>query len=329
MKSIAKRIIHTFVVGITTVALCMPMLETANASAVSSGARSSGGSSRSFKSGFSSQRSTNANGNNSNGKSSLPASDDRNSGKTNTGFGSFSSSPSNTVTANVTNAATNNTVNNNAGKSNSALNRDLDSSRSQNTALKNLDARTSTSAANANNQPASVSVTGKPLGASSNTFGNSAQGSIAQGSISAPAYGQPMQQAPSTIIVQRESSGMGGAFWGFMLGQSMSHHNYGGGYGGNYGPGYDNRPRDAGSTNGSTTDNASNTSNGGNATPQVSTNNKVQESESWFWRLLRLMLWTAILSGIAWVGYKLLQFHKARNQARTQASTQNYSLGKV
>ncbi len=319
MKSIAKRIIHHFVVGITTVALCMPMLEIASASTSgSSGARSSGGSSRSFKSGFSSQRNSNSNSANNNiGNTSKTS-------KTNTGFGSFSSSSSSSnAPANAANATTTNTpVNNNAGKSNSALNRDLDSSRSQNTALKNLDARTAPSATpNTGNQPGSVSVTGKPLGTSSNAFGNTAQGSTAQGSTAAPAYGQPMQQAPSTIIVQRESSGMGGAFWGFMLGQSMSHHSYGGGYGGNYGSGYDNRPRDVG--------NADNASNATNPTATVSNNDKAQESESWFWRLLRLMLWTAILSGIAWVGYKLLQRRKARNQARTQASTQNYSLGKV
>lgn len=318
MKSIAKRIIHNLVVGITTVALCMPMLDIASASTSgSSGARSSGGSSRSFKSGFSSQRNSNSNSNSANNNIG-------NTSKTNTGFGSFSSSSSSSnAPANAANAATTNTtVNNNAGKSNSALNRDLDTSRSQNTALKNLDARTAPSATpNTSNQPGSVSVTGKPLGASSNAFGNTAQGSTAQGSTAAPAYGQPMQQAPSTIIVQRESSGMSGAFWGFMLGQSMSHHSYGGGYGGNYGSGYDNRPRDV--------SNAGDASNATNPATTVSNIDKAQESESWFWRLLRLMLWTAILSSIAWVGYKLLQLRKARNQARTQASTQNYSLGKV
>ncbi|MEB0029357.1 hypothetical protein QN372_01215 [Undibacterium sp. RTI2.1] len=313
MKSIAKRIIHNLVVGITTVALCMPMLEIASASTSgSSGARSSGGSSRSFKSGFSSQRNSNGNSNSANNNIG-------NTSKTNTGFGSFSSSSSSSnAPANAANAtATNTTVNNNAGKSNSALNRDLDTSRSQNTALKNLDARTTPSATpNTSNQPGSVSVTGKPLGTSSNAFGNTAQGSTAQGSTAAPAYGQPMQQAPSTIIVQRESSGMGGAFWGFMLGQSMSHHSYGG-YGGNYGSGYDNRARDVG--------NAGDASNATNPTATVSNNDKAQESESWFWRLLRLMLWTAILSSIAWVGYKLFRLHTARTQARTQ----NYSLGKV
>ena len=237
----------------------------------------SAGTSRSMRSGFSSQKSQPQRSSGNASKQS-PA----------TSFGSFGQQRSAT-----------------SGRTDSALNRDLEKNQAQQQALKNMDARNQQK--NAYHPEQQSSVTGKPL--------NSVQSAPQMTPQIAP-------QAPAapSVIVQRESSSMGAAFMGFMLGQALSRpHSV------PSAPSYDSRRNDlepiaggddASYRNGAVSEPAS----GVVATAKV----PAAESESPGWHMLRFMLWLTILSGLAWVSFKLYRFFVPRQQALS-----NYSLGKV
>lgn len=237
----------------------------------------SAGTSRSMKSGFSSQKSQSqrSSGSDSNKSSS-------------TSFGSFGQQRGAT-----------------SGRSDSALNRDLEKNQAQQQALKNLDARNQQKSATHPEQQSSV--TGKPL---------SPVQSVPQ---IAPAVTPQASVAP-TVIVQRESSSMGAAFMGFMLGQAISRPHTA--------PSYDTRRNDlepiAGGDDASYKNSAVNepagSAVGAAKVPAV----KPVESESIGWHMLRFMLWLTFLSGLAWVSFKLYRFFLPRRQELS-----HYSLGKV
>ncbi len=184
-----------------------------------------------------------------------------------------------------------------SNKSDSALNRDLEKNQSQQQALKNMDARNQQKPASQPEQQSSV--TGKPL--------NPVQ--------SVPQITQ-VPVAP-TVIVQRESSSMGAAFMGFMLGQAISRPHSA--------PSYDTRRNDlepiAGGDDASYRNSeVSGSSNSVLAPAKV----KPVESESSAWSILRFLLWLSFLSGLAWFSYKMYRFFVPRQQEQP-----HYSLGKV
>ncbi|MFZ6843375.1 hypothetical protein [Undibacterium sp. RuTC16W] len=298
---------------ITSLIVLMPVISISHAAYAGTASRSSG-SSHSFKGGFSSQKSAMSRSSNngtisgSNGN----VANDRKAG--NSSFGSFGSSSA------VTPAT--------PAKSTSALNRDMDNSRSQATAMKNLDAR------NGKNSDAerNLSVTGKPLEPVRTGFGNTppaAQagagananwtGNANAGAPATPVATPAISAAPQTIIVQREHSSMGGMFMGFMLGQALSRPHTT--------VNVDNRPRDTLPIDSNNTNSSSQTSGVTNKeTADQATNAKAkpEESESLGWSLLRVTLWTALLGGLGWMIYKWRQVSKHRQEVRS-----NYTLGKV
>ena len=202
----------------------------------------------------------------------------------NTSFGSFSRPP-----------------NKGLDKSDSALNKDLEKNQAQQQALKNLDARTQQKIPPQATQP--TSVTGRPLD---------------------PVHANPQAPMPQiatapTIIVQRESSSMGSAFMGFMLGQALSRpHSV-------PSPSYDTRRNDLEPING-VTDASYGNSNLGDAGNGTLAAAKVKpvETESAGWSMLRFLLWTTFLSALGWIIYKLYRIVTPRKQAIS-----HYSLGKV
>lgn len=177
---------------------------------------------------------------------------------------------------------------------NSAMNRDLEKNQAQQQALKNLDAR---NGQKAGAQPAQqTSVSGKPLNPAPSS--NSAA--------------MPPAQAP-TVIVQRESGSMGGALLGFMLGQAISRPHVVNSY--------DNRNRDL-----QPLASVGAVSNGleqqGNGTLPASA--PAAPAESAAWKLLRLLLWLGLISGLGWIAYRLYRFFMPAQQTQS-----HYSLGKV
>lgn len=241
-----------------------------NLSIAATHASVSGARSASYRSGFSSQKSQAARPVNSNASSTR-----------NTSFGSFGQQPAK-----------------NGGRSDSAMNRDLEKNQAQQQALKNLDARNQQKTAAHPEQQ--TSVTGKPL-------------NPAPGSVPPPATTGPAAPTP-TVIVQRESSSMGGALLGFMLGQAISRP-----HGVNS---YDNRSRDL-----QPLDSVGAVSNGletQDGKAALAAPAKVAESESGAWKFLRLLLWLAFLSGLGWIAYRLYRFFMPAQQTQS-----HYSLGKV
>jgi hypothetical protein len=234
------------------------------------------GSSRSMKSGFSSQKSKPQRSNVTNSNRSAP-----------TSFGSFGQQRSSS-----------------SSKSDSALNKDLEKNQAQQQALRNMDARNQQKTATL---PApQTSVTGRPLN---------------QTQTSQQAAPQ-MTQAPvaPTVIVQRESSSMGAAFMGFMLGQAISRpHSV------PSEPPYDSRRNDlepiAGGDDASYKHSAVNEPASAALTPAKAS---PVEGESSSWAMLRFLLWMMIISGFGWVSYKLYRIFSPRKEAMP-----HYSLGKV
>ncbi|MFZ6673225.1 hypothetical protein [Undibacterium sp. Xuan67W] len=294
---------------ITSLILLMPVISISHVAYADTASRSSG-SSHSFKGGFSSQKSAMSRSSNSgtiSGSNGNVAAD-RKVG--NSSFGSFGSSSTATPAA--------------PAKSTSALNRDMDNSRSQATAMKNFDAR------NGQNSDAerNLSVTGKPLEPVRTGFGNtppaaqSGAGANANwtGNANAGAPTTPaISAAPQTIIVQREHSSMGGMFMGFMLGQAMSRPHTT--------VNVDNRPRDTlpmDSNNTNSNSQTADATNKGSADQATVAKAKPEESESLGWALLRITLWTALLGGLGWMIYQWRQVSKRRQEVRS-----NYTLGKV
>lgn len=248
--------------------IVLPMANIANA-----------GTSRSMKSGFSSQKSQ-----------PLRSSGSVSNKSSSTSFGSFGQQRGAT-----------------SGRPDSALNRDLEKSQAQQQALKNLDARNQQKTASHPEQQ--NSVTGRPLSPAQNAAQATPQ----------------MTQAPvaPTVIVQRESSSMGAAFMGFMLGQAISRpHSV------PSAPSYDTRRNelepiaggDDASYKNSGINEPANSGLGVAKVPAV----KPVESESTGWHMLRFLLWLTFLSGLAWVSFKLYRFFVPRRQELS-----HYSLGKV
>lgn len=294
---------------ITSLIVLMPVISISHVAYAGTASRSSG-SSHSFKGGFSSQKSAMSRSSNSgtiSGSNGNVATDHK---AGNSSFGSFGSSSTATPAA--------------PAKSTSALNRDMDNSRSQATAMKNLDARNGKN----NDAERNLSVTGKPLepvrtgfgntppaaqsgaGANANWTGNTNAGAAATPAISA---------APQTIIVQREHSSMGGMFMGFMLGQAMSRPHTT--------VNVDNRPRDTlpmDSNNTNSNSQTADATNKGSADQATVAKAKPEESESFGWTLLRTTLWVALLGGLGWMIYQWRQVSKRRQEVRS-----NYTLGKV
>jgi hypothetical protein len=245
--------------------ILLPMANIANAA-----------SSRSMKSGFSSQKSQSQRSNaNARNKSSS------------TSFGSFGQQRGNT-----------------SGRSDSALNRDLEKNQAQQQALKNMDARNQQKNTFRPNQQSSV--TGKPL--------NPAQ--------TAPQATPQVAHAPvaPSVIVQRDSGSMGAAFIGFMLGQAISRpHSV------PSAPAYDTRRNDlepiaGGDDTSYRNSGVSEPANGVSAVEKV----PPAESESSAWSMLRFLLWVTMLSGLGWLAYKMVRFFVPRRQ-----EISHYSLGKV
>ena len=246
----------------------------------------SAGTSRSMKSGFSSQKSSSQRANVNNNKRSSP-----------TSFGSFGQQRSNS-----------------SSRSDSALNRDLEKNQAQQQALKNMDARNQQK--NFSRSEQQTSVTGRPL-------------SPAQ---AAPQNLPPVATAPvaPTVIVQRESSSMGAAFMGFMLGQAMSRpHSV------PATPSYDTRRNelepiaggdDANYKNAAVNTPALNeTSVNAPASPILATEKVTPEkSEASAWAMLRFLLWVTFLSGLGWLTFKVFRFFVPRREV-----VSHYSLGKV
>jgi hypothetical protein len=254
---------HRFLAAILVILL--PMANIANA-----------GSSRSMKSGFSSQKSQ--------PQRSIVTNSNRSS---TTSFGSFSQQRSAS-----------------SSKTDSAMNRDLEKNQAQQQALKNMDARSQQKMATLPAQQ--TSVTGRPL--------NQTQ--------TAPQPAPQVSQAPvaPTIIVQRESSSMGAAFMGFMLGQAISRpHSV------PSTPAYDARRSDlepiAGGDDASYKNSTVNESANTTLTP---TKVRPVESESSAWSMLRFLLWLTFLSGLGWLSFKLYRIFSPRKEAMS-----HYSLGKV
>ncbi|MBI3283757.1 MAG: hypothetical protein HYZ65_02745 [Burkholderiales bacterium] len=179
-------------------------------------------------------------------------------------------------------------------KSGSALNRDLEKSQAQSKALKNLDARQQ-----ANSASAATSVTGRPLPPA-----GAVPTQTAQATPAAPAPA-PVYQAP--VIVQRESSSMNGAFWGFMLGNAISRPQHT--------TVYENRPAPLEAI-----------AAGASVAAPVAAVAPAPVAEAAGWSLLRLLLWSLILGTIGWLLWKAWRAMLLRRQ---QNETQHYSLGKV
>lgn len=250
----------------------------------------SAGTSRSMKSGFSSQKSSSQRANLNNNARSSP-----------TSFGSFGQQRSDA-----------------SSRSNSALNRDLEKNQAQQQALKNMDARNQQKAFSRPEQQ--TSVTGKPLSAAQTTPQVAPQ--VAPQITTAPV-------AP-TVIVQREGSSMGAAFVGFMLGQAMSRPHsvpappsydtrrndlepIASGDDASYKNGAVNIP--------AVREQVDNTSANVVVTPAKVT---PVENESSAWAMLRFLVWMTILSGLGWLIYKVFRFFVPRREA-----VSHYSLGKV
>ena len=246
----------------------------------------SAGTSRSMKSGFSSQKSSSQRTNTNNNTRSSP-----------TSFGSFGQQRSNS-----------------SSKSDSALNRDLEKNQAQQQALKNLDARNQQK--NLSRPEQQASVTGRPLSAAQ----------------APPQVLPPVATAPiaPTVIVQRESSSMGAAFMGFMLGQAISRpHSV------PASPSYDTRRNDletiAGGSDTSYKNAAVNTpalnetSANTPASPFLATTKvSPEKTEASAWSMLRFLLWVMILSGLGWLSFKVFRLFVPRREAIS-----HYSLGKV
>ena len=113
---------------------------------------------------------------------------------------------------------------------------------------------------------------------------------------------------------------MGAAFMGFMLGQALSRpHSI------PSAPSYDTRRNDLEPIAGGDDANYRNSGiNDPTGSAVSATKVKPVESESTGWHMLRFMLWLTILSGLAWISFKLYRFFVPRQQAMS-----NYSLGKV
>lgn len=261
---------HSFLVAIMIVLL--PMANMASAATFSSSSRAP---SRSMKSGFSSQKSQPLRSDNFSGKRTGNTA-------TNTSFGSFGQTSGKA-----------------AGRTDSALNKDLDRNQAQQQALKNMDARTQQKVA----LPAQASsVTGKPL----------------DPIRAAPQTPSQMQQTPAapTVIVQRESSSMGSAFMGFMLGQALSRPHSA--------PVHDNGRDDLEPiAGGGETGNDYRSTELDNASLPT-TKAPPANDESAGWSMLRFLLWGAFLSGFSWIAYKLYRVLMPRREV-----VSHYSLGKV
>jgi hypothetical protein len=256
---------HRFLAAMLVILI--PMANIANAATSST--------SRSMKSGFSSQKSqpqrTNANTNPSN-KSSR------------TSFGSFGQQRGNT-----------------SGRSDSALNRDLEKNQAQQQALKNMDARSQAKFSSRPEQQSSV--TGKPLNPVQSALPSTSQTPVAP-----------------TVIVQRDSGSMGAAFMGFMLGQAISRpHTV------PPAPSYDTRRSDLEPIAGGDDTSYRNSGVGESVNGALATG-KVQPeaTKSGAWSVLRFLLWLGFLTGLIWMAYKIFRIFSPRRQAMS-----HYSLGKV
>lgn len=259
----------------------------------------SAGTARSMKSGFSSQKSSSQRANvNTNTNTNT------NAKSSTTSFGSFGQQRSNS-----------------SSRSDSALNRDLEKNQAQQQALKNMDTRNQQKTFSRSEQQ--TSVTGKPLGPTQAT------------QQPAPQAVSPTAPVAPTVIVQRESSSMGAAFMGFMLGQAISRpHSV------PASPSYDARRNDlepiasgddASYKNGAVNMPAATASELNGQTENSSANPvlhpakaKPAESESSAWSMLRFVLWMTFLSALGWVTYKVFRFFVPRREAIS-----HYSLGKV
>ncbi|MCU6434222.1 hypothetical protein LPB67_10615 [Undibacterium sp. Jales W-56] len=290
MNLLKTRLSKTMVASLMVL---MPLLSISDLACAGTAGRS-GGSSSSFKGGFSSQKNTVS-------RTSSPAAGHNG----NSSFGSFGTSSS-AAPAKSTPASV------------SVLNRDMDNSRSQANAIKNLDARTGKTPDAERN----LSVTGKPLDPARSSFGNAtpASGTNPSWAGNTNSAAQPVPQPlPQTIIVQREHSSMGGMFMGFMLGQALSRPHTT--------VNVDGRPRDMlpmdnNTTNGSSS--ASGATGNGSADGSSGFKAKPEEPESLGWPLLRIALWAALSGALGWGIYKWMQVNKRRQEVRS-----NYTLGKV
>lgn len=179
-------------------------------------------------------------------------------------------------------------------KSDSALNRDLEKTQAQSNAMKSMEARQQAAAPA---QP--TSVTGRPL--------------PPPGSPAAP---PPVAAAPQppVVVVQRESGSWGGMFWGYMLGSAMS------------------RPHQTVNQttiyNGTPQANGDGSYNGGvvagPAQGAVAPVAPAAPSESWGWKLLRVLLWGLIIGVLVWL---VLRIRRALRKPEQDES--HYSLGKM
>jgi hypothetical protein len=291
------------------IALCLALLLTANAMAVAE-ARPSGhsGTSSSFKSGFSSR------------KASPPSpSRAQPSAAPKSGFGSFGSArpaapaPSYAPTPSSNNVSpapvrqpgfgsfgkTSGAANDAPGAPpKSRLSENLDRSASEKNALQTLDARKAQTAA------AAAAATGAAAAAAHTAPAGATPYSQAPYSGQPPQAQYPQAPYPQPIVVQQQSSGLGHAMLGFMLGRAMS-GGHGAGNGGNNGNnGYASHDTGAVQLD---------------APGAVAT---AAPASSFGASVLRTFLWLVILGTIGWGIYFVVR----RLKRARQASAPNYTF---
>lgn len=191
----------------------------------------------------------------------------------------------------------------------SQMSKDLSANTAQSNALKAADARTTTKSTNEKtNAPESES--GWFRSGNQNT---AAQNSNLNNGNSARPQPTNAQAAPQHSA-GRQSSGLMPGLIGFMLGSSLAQH-ASAGSGAQHNQSVPNQhvAQDANQTNSTTAD--------GLATQQVQDVPVVVETESFFLKVLRVVLWAAIIGGIIWLVRKLLGFRNRNSQASA-----NYSL---
>jgi hypothetical protein len=191
----------------------------------------------------------------------------------------------------------------------SQMSKDLSANAAQSNALKTADARTTTKNANEKTN-ASESESGWFRSGNQNTATQNP--SVNMGNSAKP---QPANyQAAPQYSAGRQSTGLMPGLIGFMLGSSMAQHaNAGSVAQQNQSVPNQHVAQDANQLNSTAAD--------GLIAQQAQDVPVVVEKESFFLKLLRVVLWAAIIGGIIWLVRKFLGF---RN--RTSQESANYSL---
>jgi hypothetical protein len=180
----------------------------------------------------------------------------------------------------------------------SPMSQDLQASAAKNNALKNWDARAAGKA-----QPNQYNAT---------NGGNNLPPVGGQPHYGQPNYQQPHYSQPivhQTVVHQGGSGFLNGVMW-FMIGNSFAHHNT------NtvYVPQNTQGTYPVGVQQGSEWNNS--------AQAGVDQFAAVPEQESWMMKVLRVILWIAIATGVVWMVKKVFQFRRGRRRQQN-----HYSLG--